>query len=113
MFRWIIGWMAGQEVSRCASDDPTACIWMPVSVPMRLDDGNVEGGEPMMTMLRCSEIPVIVAVGFLVRMDLRQARTMTAKVGLTGNIVDMTMKIRWRQWGVLRAASAVTRSCAG
>lgn len=74
MSRWIIGRVAGQKVSRCASDDPSSCMLMPVSVPMRLDGEDVEGGEPMMIMLRCSELLVILAgkVGF--RIERRQAR---------------------------------------
>ncbi len=63
--------MAGQEVSRRASDDPSACILMPISVPMRLDGGNVEGGEPMMIMLRFSGLPVILANALFARIDLR------------------------------------------
>lgn len=54
--------MAGQEVSRCASDNPAPYSLMLVSVPMRLDGGKVEGGEPMMTMLRCSELLFMMAV---------------------------------------------------
>ena len=36
MFRWIIGWMASQEVGRRASNDPSACKLIPVSVPFGL-----------------------------------------------------------------------------
>lgn len=64
--------MAGQEVSRCASDDPSPYKSMPVSsVLMRLDGGNVEGDEPIMTMLRCSELLVILTVRVFVRINLR------------------------------------------
>ena len=44
---------------------------MPVSVPIRLDGGDVEGGEPMMIMLRGSESVVMPAVETFVRIDLR------------------------------------------
>ena len=67
--RGIIGWVTGQKVSGCASDDPSACMLMPVSVPMRLDGEDVEGGEPMMIMLRCSELLVILAMEVFVRAD--------------------------------------------
>lgn len=52
MFGWIIEWMTGQEVSRCASDDASTCMLMLTSVIMRLGGGIVKGGEPMMMMLR-------------------------------------------------------------
>ena len=71
MFRWIVIWMASQVVSRCASDDASACILMPISVRMRPNSGDVEGGEPMMIMLRCSELVVMLASGVLARIDLR------------------------------------------
>ena len=63
--------MAGQEVSRCASDDPSPYMSMPISVPIRLDGGDVEGGEPMMIMLRASESLVMPAVEIFLRIDLR------------------------------------------
>ena len=71
MFRRIIGWMSGQKVSRCASDDPSACMLMPVLVRMGLDGSGVEGGEPMMTMLRCSGWIVILAREVVFGRDLR------------------------------------------
>lgn len=63
--------MTGQEVSRRASNDASTCISMPVSVAMGLDSGDFGGGEPMMIMLRCSELPVMLAVELIVRIDLR------------------------------------------
>ena len=71
MFGWIIGRMTGQEVSRCASNDASTCMSMPVSVLLGLDGGLLEGGEPMMTMLRFSELPVILAAEVTIRRDLR------------------------------------------
>ena len=71
MFGWIIGRMAGQEVSRCASNDASTCMSMPVSVLLGLDGGLLEGGEPMMTMLRFSELPVMLAAEVTIRRDLR------------------------------------------
>lgn len=71
MFRWIIGWMSGQKVSRCASDDPSACMLMAVLVRMGLNGSGVEGGEPMMIMLRCSGWVVILAIAVVFRRDLR------------------------------------------
>ena len=69
--------MAGQKVGRCTTDNASACVWMPVSVPAQLDGGGFEGGEPMMIMLRCSVLVVILAMEFVVEMDLREARTVT------------------------------------
>lgn len=71
MFRWVIRWMSGQKVSRCASDDPSACMLMAVLVRMGLDSSGVEGGEPMMMMLRCSGWVVILAIEVVFRRDLR------------------------------------------
>ena len=63
--------MAGQEVSRRTSNDPSACILLPISVPTRLDGSDVEGGEPMITILRGSDLVVMLATGFVVMKDLR------------------------------------------
>ena len=63
--------MAGQEISRRTSNDPSACIWLPVSVPTRLDGDDIEGGEPIITILRCSDLVVILAIGIVVMKDLR------------------------------------------
>lgn len=70
MFRWIIGWVAGQEISRCTSYDAAACMLIPVLVPTRRDGNDAEGGEPMMIMLRFSEFAVILAIEASVRIDL-------------------------------------------
>ena len=78
--------MTGQEVSRCASDDASACRLMPLSVPVRHDGSTIEGGEPMMIMLRCSGPPVMLAVELFVRIDLRQARAEACILGLRTNI---------------------------
>lgn len=43
---------------------------IPVSVPTRHDGNDVEGGEPMMIMLRCSEFAVILAIEASVKIDL-------------------------------------------
>ena len=50
---------------------------MPVSVPAHLDGSGFEGGEPMMMMLRCSVLVVILVMAVVVKMDLREARTVT------------------------------------
>lgn len=50
---------------------------MPVSVLLGLDGGVFEGGEPMMTMLRFSELAVMLAVDVTIRRDLRLARAGT------------------------------------
>ena len=70
--------MAGQKVGRCTTDNASACVWMPVSVPAQRDGGGFEGGEPMMIMLRCSVLVVILAMEFVVEMDLREARIVAA-----------------------------------
>ena len=44
---------------------------MPVSVLLGLDGGLLEGGEPMMTMLRFSELPVMLAAEVTIGRDLR------------------------------------------
>ena len=71
MLRWIIGWMAGQEVSRCTSNDASACMLMPVSVPAQIEGGDVVGGEPMMTMLRFSEFAVILEIEVVFKIEVR------------------------------------------
>ena len=70
--------MAGQKVSRCTTNNPSTCVWMPVSVPAQLDGSGFEGGEPMMMMLRCSVFVVILVMEVVVEMYLREARTVTA-----------------------------------
>ena len=63
--------MAGQEVSRCASDDPSAYMSTRASVSTRLGDSGVEGGEPMMMMLRFSELAAILAMEVALGRDLK------------------------------------------
>lgn len=46
--------------------------------------GIVEGGEPMMTILRCSDFPVMLILEVLERIGLRYARVVAAIFGLTG-----------------------------
>ena len=70
--------MTGQKVSRCTANNPSTCVWIPVSVPAQLDGSGLEGGEPMMMMLRCSVLVVILAMDVLVDMYRREARTITA-----------------------------------
>lgn len=67
--------MTSQKVSRCATNNPSTCVWMPVSVPAQLDRSGFEGGEPMMMMLRCSVLDVILTMEVFVGMDLREAST--------------------------------------
>ena len=67
--------MAGQKVSRCTTNNSSACVWTPVSVPAQFDGSGFESGEPMMMMLRCSVLVVILAVEVAVETDLREART--------------------------------------
>lgn len=84
--------MTGQKVSGCTSYDASACKLMPISVSMRLDSGNVEGGEPMMTILRFSDVSVMLMLEALVRIGLKYASVVTAKFCLAGNyMVGMTM----------------------
>ena len=71
--------MASQKVSRCTANNPSACVWMPVSVPAQLDRSGLKGGQPMMMMLRCSVLVVILAMEVVVEMDLREARTVTVQ----------------------------------
>ena len=71
MFGWIIGWMAGQEVSRCASDDPSAYMSTRASVSTRLGGSGVEGGEPMMMMLRFSELAGMLAMEAVLERELK------------------------------------------
>lgn len=66
--------MAGQKVGRCTSYDAAACMLIPASVPTRHDGNDVEGGEPMMIMLRCSEFAVILAIEASVKINLTSAR---------------------------------------
>lgn len=70
--------MAGQKVCRCTTNDPSACVCMPVSVPAQREGGGLEGGEPMMMMLRCSVLVVILAMEVVVEIYLRGARTTRA-----------------------------------
>ena len=74
--------MAGQKVSGRTPNNPSACVWTPVSVPAQLDGSGFEGGEPMMMMLRCSVLVVILAMEVVVEMYLREARTVTVVQGI-------------------------------
>ena len=70
--------MTGQKVSRCTTNNPSTCVWIPVSVPAQREGCGLEGGEPMMMMLRCSVLVVILAMEVVVEVYLREARTATA-----------------------------------
>ena len=60
---------------------------MRVSVQKRPDGGAIEGGEPMMTMLRCSGLVVMLAIEVFARIDLREASAIKAiLISLTENI---------------------------
>ena len=50
---------------------------VPVSVLLGLDGGVLEGGEPMMTMLRFSELAIMLAVDVTIRRNLRLIRAET------------------------------------
>ncbi len=66
----------------------------PVSVPSRLNGSDVEGGEPMMMILRRSEVVDILATDVGVRMVLKQARVVAVVWGITGRLGNsVTLKM--------------------
>ena len=74
----------------------------PESVPARMNGSDVEGGEPMIMILRRSEVVDILATDAGVKMVLKQARVVVVLWGITGRLGDTVIlkmgeksKCRW------------------
>ncbi len=74
----------------------------PESVPARMNGSDVEGGEPMIMILRRSEVVDILATDAGVKMVLKQARVVAVLWGITGRLGDTVIlkmgeksKCRW------------------